>query len=62
MNFIIDRFEGEWAIVEGENKEFYKISASALKDFKEGDAIVISKDENNKRKERIKSLADELFE
>ncbi len=61
MKFVIDRFEGEWAIVEGENKEFYKISASALKEFKEGDVIVISKNENDKRKERIKSLSDELF-
>lgn len=62
MKFVIDRFEGEWAIIEGVNKGFYKISASALKEFKEGDSIVISKDENDKRKERIKSLSDELFE
>ncbi len=64
MNFVIDRFEGEWAILEGENKEIYKFSASALEDFKEGDVIAILKDENeiNRRKDSIKSLSDELFE
>ena len=63
MNFVIDRFEGEWAVLEGEDKEFYKISASALKRFKEGDVIMVCKNVNeiNKRGTRIKSLSDELF-
>ena len=64
MKFVIDRFEGQWAIIEGEDKEMYSISATALKGFKEGDTLVISKDagESEKRAERIKNLADELFE
>ena len=64
MKFVIDRFEGEWAVMEDENKEIYKFSASAFKNFKEGDVVIISRDENetNKRKERIKSLSEELFE
>ncbi len=64
MKFVIDRFEGQWAIIEGEDKEMYSISAAAIKGFKEGDTLVISKDtgESEKRAESIKNLADELFE
>jgi len=63
MKFIIDRFEGEFAIIEDENKNFHRISKSALPEFNEGDVLVISKDESEKkrRENRINKLADELF-
>ena len=63
MKFIIDRFEGDKAIIEDENKNIYEISKSALAGFYEGDVIIISKDEDetNERKNRIENLANELF-
>ena len=63
MKFIIDRFEGDKAIIEDENKNIYEISKSALAGFCEGDVIIISKDEDetNERKNRIDNLANELF-
>ena len=43
--YIIDRVEGNYAIIEKENGDMYKISIENIKgDFKEGD-ILINKDE-----------------
>ena len=63
MKFVIDRFEGEFAVIEDENKNFHHISKSALSGFAEGDVFVISKNEgeNESRKKRIENLAEELF-
>ena len=43
--YIIDRVEGNYAIIEKENGDMYKISIENIKgDFKEGD-ILINKDD-----------------
>jgi len=43
--YIIDRVEGNYAIIEKENGDMYKISIESIKgDFKEGD-ILINQDE-----------------
>lgn len=66
---IVDRFEGDFAIVELE-KGFEKIAKGKLpSNVKEGDVIVIERDriyvdleETNKRKNKIKGLMDKLFQ
>lgn len=64
MKFIIDRFEGEFAIVELENKEMIDISIKLLpSEVKEGDTINITIDtiETENRRERIQNKFDSLF-
>ena len=66
---IIDRFEGEYAVIEinGETKDFSKtmlpndvqVGDVVLID---GDKISIDKEETKQRKERIKKLLDEVWE
>lgn len=64
MKFIIDRFEGEFAIVELENKKMIDMPIILLPpDAKEGDIINISIDQietENKRK-RIQDKFDSLI-
>ncbi|WP_085833458.1 DUF3006 domain-containing protein [Clostridium merdae] len=44
-NLIIDRFEGVYAICEGEDKKFFAIDLSELpKNVREGDVLEISDD------------------
>ncbi len=64
MEVIIDRFEGEYAIVEIEIGKFAKISQSLLPNAKEGDVIKINIDSKatQKRSEKITSLVNNLFE
>lgn len=68
MQIIIDRFEGEFAVVEYENKEkklcFVNIPKVIIPGAAEGDVIdiTINKDETKKREKNIKNLMDSLFE
>lgn len=68
MQVIIDRFEGEYAVVEYENSDgkevFVNIPKVLLADASEGDVveITVNKDETKKRAENIKNLMDSLFE
>ncbi|MGJ0846357.1 DUF3006 domain-containing protein [Tissierella praeacuta] len=64
MRFTIDRFEGELAIVELENREIIEIPKVILPmDAKEGDIIIISVDEKETqdRKKRIQEKFESLF-
>lgn len=70
MKVIIDRFEGEYAICEKEDRKMISIKKSKLPDeAKEGDVIVI-RNENividssttQDRKHRLQKLMDELWE
>ncbi|WP_313758605.1 DUF3006 domain-containing protein [Tissierella sp.] len=64
MRFTIDRFEGELAIVELENREIIEIPKIILPmEAKEGDIIIISVDEKETegRKKRIQEKFDSLF-
>jgi len=61
---IIDRFEGEFAVVELSDKTFINIPLSELpKGSKEGDVLKlgIDKKETEDRKDRIKDLMDDLW-
>ncbi|OFI07777.1 hypothetical protein CLOACE_01250 [Clostridium acetireducens DSM 10703] len=73
MNFkrgIIDRFEGDYAVIETNYKQMVNIEISKLPaDIKEGDVIVyngenfvLDKEETKKLKEEIEKLCDDLWE
>lgn len=68
--YIVDRFEGEFAICEDENKKMHQIKKVELpKDVREGDCIrriengyVIDIEATKERKEKISKLMSSLFE
>ena len=64
MKLIIDRFEGEFAIVEINSEKIVDVPRCLFPDAKEGDVIDISIDTNEtkKRKEKIQYLMNDLFE
>ena len=68
---IIDRFEGEYAVCEQEDKSTINIEKSSLpKEAVEGSCLIVNEDgsivldmeEFNIRKDRISKLMGELFE
>ncbi len=65
MQFIIDRFECEYAVVELADKSTVNIPRSLLpKDAQEGDIIeiTVNKNETSKRKNNISKLMDDVWE
>lgn len=64
MLVIIDRFEGDYAVVEITPDNFVNIPKVLVKDAKEGDVIRIEVDqkETSKRKEKINNLMNQVFE
>lgn len=69
MKVIIDRFEGDYAVCETENKEYINISKSELpQGIKEGDVLNCINDKwcidtiaTKERKEKIKNKLNSLF-
>lgn len=63
---IIDRFEGDWAVIEFGDKTFDIPRSLLPKEAREGDVIQISISIDNHatrdREEAVRKLADELFE
>lgn len=65
MRVIIDRFEGEFAVVEMPDKTTVNMPAVLLpENAAEGDVleITIDHEESQKRKEKISRLMEELWE
>jgi len=65
VKVIIDRFEGDYAVVELPDMTMVDMPRSLIPEgAKEGDVLVIGidPDETDKRKERIKKLMDDLWE
>lgn len=64
MKIIIDRFEGELAVVEMENGETVNMPKVLVQDAKEGDILEIIKQARatEKREAYIESLKNKLFE
>lgn len=70
MKVIVDRFEGEYAVCEKEDRTMIDIPVKDIPTgVKEGDVlviddgpIVIDSSETEKRKENIKKLMDNLWE
>lgn len=62
MQVIIDRFEGNFAIVELPNKEMIDVPKVLFQDAKEGEVIdiIINHSETNKRKKNISDLFNKL--
>ncbi|MBE6729820.1 MAG: DUF3006 domain-containing protein [Ruminococcaceae bacterium] len=63
MKVIIDRFEGEYAVVEIEKGHFVDIPACLLVGANEGDVVSINieKEETEDRKVKIENLMNDLF-
>ena len=63
MKVIIDRFEGNYAIVELESGEIIDFPKILVPNAKEGDIIdiFICKEETKRREDDINNLMDELF-
>ena len=64
MKVILDRFEGNYGIVEMEDKTFVEIPKVLISDAKEGDviSIEIDIDETERQKKEIESLMNDLFQ
>ena len=63
MKVIIDRFEGDYAVVELPDQSFIDVPKSLFPGAKENDVIDISIDKKStdERKQRIQDLMDSLF-
>lgn len=69
MEFVIDRFEGEFAVLEDENGSFQNIKKSLLpQNAKESDCVIfkdgkytISKEKTESLKQEIDDLMEDLF-
>lgn len=64
MRLVIDRFEGNYAILIDDNENSYNVDKKLLINNHEGDVIYITynEEETKKRKEEITNLVDKLFE
>lgn len=65
--FIIDRFEGQWAVIETDDRTTFNLPRSILpSDAKEGDVITliaaINRENTQKRREKARSLLDNFFD
>lgn len=64
--FIIDRFEGQWAVIEYGDDVFNLPKEALPEGSKEGDVldidIKVDEEATRARKERIQRMADQLFE
>ncbi|XOQ45358.1 MAG: DUF3006 domain-containing protein [Clostridium sp.] len=64
MKYTIDRFEGNFAVVELENQKFVNIPRLAIpSEAKEGDVIIvqIDKETTSQREKQIKKLMDDVW-
>lgn len=63
MRLVIDRFEGDYAIVVDDYENTYNVDRNLFPDNKEGDVVYLAysflKDENS---DEINELIDKLFE
>lgn len=65
MKVIIDRFEGDYAVVELENRNMADLPQILVPlEAKEGDTleIIIDQDETRRRKKKIERLTEGLWE
>lgn len=66
MVLIIDRFEGEWAVLEWDGRTFNFPRALIPRGAREGHVLKVSVEidraETERRRQRIKELEDRLFQ
>lgn len=61
MEFVIDRFEGEFAVLEDENGNLVDIKKSLLpQNAKESDCVILKDDKYTISKEKTESLKQEI--
>ncbi len=63
MEVIIDRIEGDFAVVEAPDGSTYNLPKVLFKSCAEGDVFIIKKDadKTQNQKKEIENLMDELF-
>lgn len=63
MEYVIDRFEGEYAVLEVDLDKFVNIPKILVKDAKEKDIVKIEilKDKTQEKTQKITKLVDQLF-
>ncbi len=63
MEVIIDRFEGNYAVVELAGKKFVNIPKELVPEAKEGDVIkiLVDHEQTKNREKRVKKWMDQLF-
>jgi Protein of unknown function (DUF3006) len=64
--YIVDRFEGNWTVVEGPGRATFNLPRDVLpSEIKEGDVIEITvavdKEKTVERKQKAKSLLNDFF-
>lgn len=64
LKVIVDRFEGEFAVVEMEDKTMVNMPKCLIPESREGDVIIIKIDEEEtaNRKKRMKDMMRNLWE
>lgn len=64
MDVVVDRIEGEYAVVEIEKGKMCNLPLELVPNVKEGDivTITINKDKTEKRKKTIEELMNSVFE
>ena len=64
MDVIVDRIEGDYAVVEIEKGKMCNLPIELVPNVKEGDAvtIIINKDKTEERKKIIEELMNSVFE
>ena len=64
MKVIIDRFEGDFAVVETCDKSMVNLPKSLVPGSREGDviSIIIDEEETKKRKDNIQKMMNDLWE
>jgi len=64
LKVIIDRFEGDFAVVETDDKVIVNLLKFLIPGAKEGDVISIriDEEETQKRKDKIQKIMDDLWE
>ena len=64
MEIIIDRFEGEFAVCETDNRKTFNLPKALFENAKEGDIYIIEKDEEktSSSRERIEGKLKDLFD
>lgn len=65
--YIIDRFEGEWAVIETDHRQTFNLPRTILPNgTKEGDVISISvstdQDATRARREKINNMMENFFD
>ena len=64
MKYTIDRFEGNFAVVELENEKFVDIPREAIRpEAKEGDiiSVMVDKETTAKRKKEIEDMTKDMW-